>query len=449
MTAATPAYSDATAANEGGAYRFDAVDIEVGGSNYNVGWIRPGEFLNYSVDATAAGNVTLALRAANPEATTKAVRVSLDGVPAGQVLIAPTGGFLTYREFSASTPLALPAGRHVVTIAFEGVERLNFDWLSLATWVPTTTPTPTPTATVTPTATTVPEAPYPTAHVLPAKIEAEHFDAGGENVSYHDFEPQNLGNSNYRPGEGVDIETAGGVTDVCFVRAGEFLNYTVDATAADNVTLALRAANPEATTKAVKVSLDGVPAGQVLIAPTGGWTTYRDFAASAPLTIPEGRHVVTIAFEGVERLNFDWLSLATWVPTTSPTPTPTATTPTPTATVTVTPTGTWTPGPDSPLAVTGLDLVNEWVSIRNAGDAAVNLSGCTLSNAGSTRVYTFPSFELGAGATVTVRSAGGTNSPTDLYWGIGPVVWNDYRDTATLKRPDGAVISSLTRVTWA
>jgi hypothetical protein len=289
-----------------------------------------------------------------------------------------------------------------------------------------------------------PEAPYPVAHVLPATIEAEHFDAGGEGVAYHDFEPANLGtNRALRPGEGVDIETEGGVTDVCFVRPGEFLNYSVDATAADNVTLSLRAANPEAATKAVRVYLDGVPAGQVPIAPTGGWTAYREFSASTLLTVPEGRHVVTLAFEGVERLNVDWLSLATYVPTATPTPTPTAT-----ATPTVTPTDTWTPSPGSPLVITGLDLVTEWVSIRNTGDAGMNLEECTLSNAGSTRVYTFPSFVLGAGASVTVHSGGGANTGTDLYWGIGPVAWDDYRDTATLKGPDGTVISSLTRLWW-
>ena len=139
-------------------------------------------------------------------------------------------------------------------------------------------------------------------------------------------------------------------------------------------------------------------------------------------------------------MNLDWLSLATEVPTATPTPT---------TTTTVTPTDDdGTPGSDYPLAVTGLDLVTEWVSIRNMGDAGVNLSGCTLSNVGSTRVYTFPSFELGPAATVTIHSDGGANTGTDLYWGVGPSVWEDDRDTATLKGPDGAVISSLTRVTW-
>ena len=132
VTAGSPAYSDTTAANEGGAYRFDAVDIEVGGSNYNVGWIRTGEFLNYSVDTAAAGNFTLSISVANAEPATKPVKVYLDGVPAGEVRIGCTADWVVFREFPATAPITLPPGRHVVTIAFEGVERMNFDWLGFA-----------------------------------------------------------------------------------------------------------------------------------------------------------------------------------------------------------------------------------------------------------------------------------------------------------------------------
>lgn len=123
------AYSDTTAANEGGVYRFDAVDIEMIGTNHNVGWIRPGEFLNYSVDAPVAGTYTLALRVANPEPVRKTITVLLDGRPAGQIRIDPTGGWLNYQEFSAAGPLRFSPGRTVVTISFDGVNRLNFDLL--------------------------------------------------------------------------------------------------------------------------------------------------------------------------------------------------------------------------------------------------------------------------------------------------------------------------------
>lgn len=120
--------------------------------------------------------------------------------------------------------------------------------------------------------------------------------------------------------------------------------------------------------------------------------------------------------------------------------TPTPTLPPPTTTV---PTPTPTPMAYT-LAVTELDLQNEWVSVRNTGAAPVQMMGCTISDE-SVHVYTFPSFVLTAGTTVTVHSGPGTNTATDLYWGLGSSVWNNIGDTATLKQPDGTVISSLTK----
>jgi PKD repeat protein len=418
VAVSTPAYADTTTINEGGAYRFDAVDIEVLNRNYNIGWIRRGEYLNYSVDS-AGGAFALTLNVANAVKKTEPVRIYLDGVPAGEVWIGLTADWVTFREFAASAPITVPEGRHVVTVSFESVERMNMDWLSLTAIDP---------------APDVAAVPYPGPHVLPATIEAEHFDAGGEGAAYHDTEPANLGAYQIRPGEGVDIETAGGVTDVCFVRAGEYLNYSVDMPAAGNLTLSLRAANPDPVAKPIAVALDGVPAGVVAIGPTGGWVTDREFAASAPLAIPAGRHVVTLAFDGVERINLDWLDLATEVPV-------------PAITVTPTPTVTAIPGQEYTLAVAGLDLVEERVLIRNTGLAGVDLQGCTLSNRGSTRVYTFPAVVLGPGATLTVHTWSGADTGTDLHWNLGSEVWHDLGDTATLRAPDGSFISALARQT--
>jgi len=314
--------------------------------------------------------------------------------------------------------------------------------------------------------------PYPSPHPVPGKVEAEDYDLGG----FSDTTAPNEGGA-YRV-DAVDIEVGASNYDVAWTRAGEHLNYSVDTTAAGAFTLSLRASNPDTATKPVAVYLDGIYAGSVPVGSTGGWPSYREFPASSTLSLPAGRSVVTLAFEGVSRLNLDWLSLehagpvptptptatATPVPTATPTaaptptvsviPTPTVTTtpvttatPTiaPTPTVSVTPTPTAVPTQGYSLKVTGLDLVNERVSIANTGGGGIDLQGCTLSNEGAARVYTFPPFMLGPGATATVHSTGGTDTATDLYWGAGSEVWNDFRDTATLKRPDGTVISSLTR----
>ena len=62
---------------------------------------------------------------------------------------------------------------------------------------------------------------------------------GGEGVAYHDTEPANLGGA-YRPAEGVDIETSASITDVGWIRSGEWLDYTVNATEPQDFVVWLR-----------------------------------------------------------------------------------------------------------------------------------------------------------------------------------------------------------------
>jgi hypothetical protein len=126
------------------------------------------------------------------------------------------------------------------------------------------------------------------------------------------------------------------------------------------------------------------------------------------------------------------------------TPTPTVTltpTQTPTPTITRTP----APRPANPLIVQirlrpGID---QRVEIRNVGDAAAVMTGWTLSDADTPPyVYTFKPFTLAGGASVWLWNKIGVDTATNLYWNLGGVnVWNDNRDTATLRNSDGEIIS--------
>lgn len=61
---------------------------------------------------------------------------------------------------------------------------------------------------------------------VPGRIEAEHFDKGGEGVAYSDREENNIGQL-FRIDEGVDIEAANdGGYDVYWITAGEWIEYT-------------------------------------------------------------------------------------------------------------------------------------------------------------------------------------------------------------------------------
>jgi hypothetical protein len=134
----------------------------------------------------------------------------------------------------------------------------------------------------------------------------------------------------------------------------------------------------------------------------------------------------------------------TATPTITLTPTVTLTptrTPTPTKTPTRTPTATTAPG------VYILDIVykpsvalNEYVEIKNTSSKDVDMKNWTIKpeKAGTGIKYVFPSFTLKAGKIVNVWTKSGTDTSTDLYWGLSSPTWNDNHDCGFLKDSDGA-----------
>lgn len=98
---------------------------------------------------------------------------------------------------------------------------------------------------------------------------------------------------------------------------------------------------------------------------------------------------------------------------------------------------------DSPGSDTRLNtsLNGEWVQIQNSTSAAVSLKGWTLTDA-SNHKYTFGTYTLAKGKTVTIRTGKGTNTTANRYQGRAAYVWNNDKDTATLRKATGAKVSS-------
>ncbi|MEN6341880.1 MAG: S8 family serine peptidase [Methanospirillum sp.] len=137
---------------------------------------------------------------------------------------------------------------------------------------------------------------------LPGTIQAEDYDTGGEGVAYHDLEPANLGGV-YRPAEGVDIEplpnSAG--YNVGWIRAGEWLRYTVNVSAtgayAFGVCGASRWGEPS-----LSLLVDGVPAVTVPIAATNSYDVF-DFT-NATVNLTAGEHQLRLALSGYFNLDY-------------------------------------------------------------------------------------------------------------------------------------------------
>lgn len=98
---------------------------------------------------------------------------------------------------------------------------------------------------------------------------------------------------------------------------------------------------------------------------------------------------------------------------------------------------------DSPGSDLGgnASLNAEWVQLKNSTATSVSLKGWTLTDASNHR-YTFPAVTLKAGAIVAVHTGKGANNSAHLYQGRAAYVWNNDKDTATLRRSTGGVQST-------
>ncbi|BCJ42772.1 hypothetical protein GCM10010168_04870 [Actinoplanes ianthinogenes] len=89
---------------------------------------------------------------------------------------------------------------------------------------------------------------------------------------------------------------------------------------------------------------------------------------------------------------------------------------------------------------TNASIDGEYFRLTGKTSKTVALTGWTVRDrAGNT--YTFGSYSLGAGKSVTVRTGKGTNSTSTRYWGKTYHVWNNGGDSATL-RAGGTTIDS-------
>ncbi|MFO7610447.1 MAG: family 16 glycosylhydrolase [Candidatus Krumholzibacteriia bacterium] len=124
------AYHDSDPANTGGQYRpAEGVDIEAcsdAGGGWNVGWIEPGEWLEYTVDVPAAGGYTVLARVSSVLGGAR-FRVEAGGVDVtGEVTVPRTGSWQLWTTVSATA--SLPAGTQVLRFV-PTTAGFNFNWL--------------------------------------------------------------------------------------------------------------------------------------------------------------------------------------------------------------------------------------------------------------------------------------------------------------------------------
>ena len=127
------AYHDTEPANQGGAYRSEAVDIVgTGGADggHTVGWIAAGEWLEYTIQVEEAGTHRLRARTARGQSGARSVRFLFGGVDkTGNLVVPATGNWESYATVESGT-FELAAGPQIlrVDMARGG---FNLDWIEI------------------------------------------------------------------------------------------------------------------------------------------------------------------------------------------------------------------------------------------------------------------------------------------------------------------------------
>ena len=157
--------------------------------------------------------------------------------------------------------------------------------------------------------TPVPRKPFKgEALAIPGKIEMEDFDVtgvGAGNTSYNEMDTENHGDSDYRPGTGVDLyEKATGVI-VGYNQAGEWLEYTVNVAADGEYTMFAAVASANETSS-FQLSVDGKNITEEIAVPkaASGDENYDDYnKVKATVNLTKGEHILRFTVTG------DWMDI--------------------------------------------------------------------------------------------------------------------------------------------
>ena len=127
------AYYDMDTENQGGEYREDRVDVvsikDECGTGYAVGYTQKGEWLEYTVNVAAEGNLPYELSYATGSESA-GVRFFMDDEPITDTLkLEGTGDWDTYTTFKGKTTKKLTKGEHVFKTLITS-DYVNLDWIA-------------------------------------------------------------------------------------------------------------------------------------------------------------------------------------------------------------------------------------------------------------------------------------------------------------------------------
>lgn len=133
---------------------------------------------------------------------------------------------------------------------------------------------------------------------IPGKIEMGYFDEGGEGIGYHDADPANQGQTNFRTSEGVDLDNCSdGLYNIGHSTPGEWLKFSVKVLKTQKYILKLSLASPY-DDGYVRIDMDDQPlSGSIAVPKTGGYQTWQTVVVDQLFELEEGIHTMEFYLE--------------------------------------------------------------------------------------------------------------------------------------------------------
>lgn len=126
---------------------------------------------------------------------------------------------------------------------------------------------------------------------VPTTIEAEDFDDGGQNISFH-FKNTTAGNyKDYREEKEVAISKSGEVVNISNINNGDWLCYTLQVTQEGAYSIDTYCVAGSGKTS-FYFEVDGKSAGQIVDSPEGDWSDFSRTVKVTNVQLSEGKHVL-------------------------------------------------------------------------------------------------------------------------------------------------------------
>ena len=265
-------YHDLDSENHGGQYRADGVDIETSTPGpYSVCWTEDGEWLRFTVNAAATYTNQVRYSVASADDKPFCLELTLDDVTVDTQTFRTTNGWFAWTNLYSSTPFVIDAGVHTVKVHFVS-GGFNFDLMEFLSY---TNPAP--------------------GSPIPAAIQAEDYDLGGEGTGYHDVDSENHGGQ-YRT-DGVDIESSTpGLYNLGWIEDGEWLRFTVFAATTYTNQVRYSVASQQDRQFCLRMTLDDETVDAQTFQTTDGWWAWTNLYSSTPFVIDAGVHTVKVHF---------------------------------------------------------------------------------------------------------------------------------------------------------